>query len=49
LAERDDIVVVEVMVQTLDPAWWAGYRRSLEKRLLAQTERVVRAHEIQSL
>jgi hypothetical protein len=36
------------MVRTLDPAWWAGYRRSLEKRL-AQTELVVRAHEIQSL
>jgi len=46
--ERDDIVVVEVMVAELDKAWWARYRRGLEKRL-AQKHLVVRAHEIQSL
>ena len=46
--ERDDIVVVEVMVPELDKAWWARYRRALEKRL-AQKELVVRAHAIVSL
>ena len=46
--ERDDIVVVEVMVARLDREWWAAYRRHLEQRL-AQKELVVRAHEIQSL
>jgi hypothetical protein len=46
--ERDDSVVVEVMVEKLDRKWWAKYRRELEKRL-RQKELVVRAHEIQSL
>ena len=46
--EHDDIIVVEVMVEELDKAWWAGYRSELEKRL-KQKELVVRAHAIQSL
>lgn len=46
--ERDDIIVVEVMVEELDKPWWARYRRSLEKRL-RQKEIVVRAHRIESL
>ena len=46
--ERDDIIVVEVMVEELDNPWWARYRRSLEKRL-KQKELVVRAHRIESL
>jgi hypothetical protein len=48
LTEHDDIVVVEVMVPELDKAWWARYRRGLEKRL-GQKELVVRAHAIVSL
>ena len=31
--ERDDIVVIEVMVDELDKRWWARYRKKLEKRL----------------
>jgi hypothetical protein len=46
--ERDDIVVVEVMVEPLDKRWWTRYRRSLEKRL-RQKKLVVRAHDIESL
>jgi hypothetical protein len=46
--ERDDIVVYEVMVENLDPRWWAGYRNELEKRF-DQDELVVRAHEIARL
>ena len=46
--ERDDIIVVEVMVDTVDRKWWGAFRRRLEKRL-RQKEIVVRAHEVQRL
>ena len=46
--ERDDIVVIEVMVEALDKRWWARYRKTLEKRL-RQKELVVRAHRIEAL
>jgi hypothetical protein len=39
---RDDIVVYEVMAETLDEAWWRGYREALERRF-AQQSLVVRA------
>jgi len=42
---RDDIVVYEVMVETLDRRWWAQFRERLERRL-GEQELVVRAHEI---
>ena len=45
---RDDVVVFEVMVASLDRPWWARYRRALEGRF-AQQELVVRAHEIERL
>jgi hypothetical protein len=47
-AERDDIVVYEVMVDSLDPAWWAAYRRELERRF-EQDELVVRAQPMRRL
>jgi len=28
---HDDIVVFEVMTETLDPSWWRDYRRELER------------------
>ena len=40
--KRDDIVVYEVMTDTLDRAWWADFRRSLERHF-AQEELVIRA------
>jgi len=40
--KRDDIVVVEVMAQSLDRAFWADYRRELEE-LFHQDEIVIRA------
>ena len=46
--EHDDIVVYEVMVDELDGAWWAGYRRTLEMRF-AQEELVIRAQEMRRL
>ena len=45
---HDDIVVYEVMVDTLDEEWWRQYRRTLEQRF-AQKELVVRAQEIRRL
>ncbi len=42
---HDDIVVTEVMVEQLDPAWWARYRQKLEK-IFAQDEILIRASEI---
>lgn len=46
--ERDDIVIFEVMAESLDEAWWRAYRRELEARF-GQEELVVRAQEIRRL
>jgi len=46
--KRDDIVVVEVMAQSLDRAFWADYRRELEK-LFQQDEIVIRAQTYEAL
>jgi hypothetical protein len=45
---RDDIVVCEVMVETLDVQWWESYRRGLEQTF-AQQELVVRSQEMRRL
>lgn len=39
---KDDLAVFEVMVEDLDRAWWAGYRRVLERRF-RQDAIVIRA------
>ena len=46
--KRDDIVVVEVMAQSLDRAFWAGYRRELGE-LFHQDEIVIRAQTYEAL
>lgn len=46
--QRDDVVVVEVMVPRVDRTWWRRYRRQLEARF-QQDELVVRAYAIQRL
>lgn len=46
--ERDDIVVYEVMTESLDRAWWAQFRERLE-RDFRQDEVVVRAHRVERL
>jgi hypothetical protein len=45
---KDDIVVYEVMAETLDRPWWAGFRQALEAKF-AQEEMVVRAQRIELL
>jgi hypothetical protein len=41
---QDEVVMVEVIVETLDRAWWTLYRLELEKRF-RQQELMVRALE----
>lgn len=45
---RDDLVVMEVMTPVLDRAWWAEFRKELERRM-DQEEIVIRAHTIERL
>jgi hypothetical protein len=47
-AERDDIVIFEVMADWLDRGWWRTYRAELERRF-RQDEIVVRAREVELL
>jgi hypothetical protein len=46
--KRDDIVIVEVMVDALDRTWWKNYRRELEQ-LFCQDEIVFRAQPYEPL
>lgn len=45
---RDDVVLVEVMAESLEPAWWAAYRKELEARF-DQDEIMIRAIAMQRL
>ena len=45
---RDEIVVLEVMAETLDREWWRDYRGELERRF-RQDEVVIRASEVERL
>lgn len=45
---RDQVVVYEVMADTLDRGWWRAFREDLERRF-AQDELVVRAHPVERL
>jgi hypothetical protein len=45
---HDDVAVVEVMVESLDRAWWSRYREELAARF-RQTELVVRATPMEIL
>jgi hypothetical protein len=42
---KDQVVVYEVMVERLERAWWAKFRRALEAKL-QQQELVIRAQAI---
>lgn len=45
---RDEVVIVEVMAETLDRLWWREYRGELERRF-RQDEVVVRALPFEAL
>jgi hypothetical protein len=34
---RDDVVLFEVMVETVDRAWWTGYRQTLEREFAQES------------
>lgn len=42
---RDDVILVEVMVEATDAAWWARYREELERRF-RQERLLVRAIDV---
>jgi hypothetical protein len=42
---RDDLIIYEIMVDTLEEDWWREYRIILENRFQQQSL-VVRAHQI---
>ncbi len=46
--DRDEVVIVEVMVPTLDRDWWTGYRDELA-RIFEQQELVIRTMAIEML
>ncbi len=46
--ERDDVIVVEVMADSLDRNWWLGFRQRLEI-VMRQSEIVVRSQAIERL
>jgi hypothetical protein len=45
---REDLVIYEVMVETLEEDWWRDYRARLESRF-EQSSLVVRAHRVRLL
>ena len=45
---RDEIVVLEVMAETLERGWWRGFREELEARF-RQDEIVIRASAAERL
>ncbi len=45
---HDDIIIFEVMTDTLDRGWWREYRAELEK-LFEQDVVVVRAQDVEQL
>ena len=45
---RDELIIYEVMVETLDADWWRAYRACLEGRF-QQESLVIRSHELRLL
>ena len=35
--KKDDVIVVEVMIEVVDDGWWSGYRETLEARFRQET------------
>lgn len=45
---RDDVILVEVMAEATDAAWWATYRQELEQRF-SQEKLLIRATDVEIL
>jgi hypothetical protein len=48
VTQHDDVLVIEVMVETLDKAWWAKFRADLETTFRQQRV-IVRTYGIELL
>jgi hypothetical protein len=46
--DRDEIVVYEVMTESLDRDWWSRYRKTLERRF-RQDDIVIRSQTVERL
>ena len=46
--QHDDVLIIEVMVDTVDKSWWAAFRGDLE-RTFRQDRVIVRAQAIEVL
>jgi hypothetical protein len=46
--QQDDVIVVEVMTDSLDRDWWRKFRADLERRLSQKTI-LVRVQEVEAL
>jgi hypothetical protein len=46
--ERDELVVLEVVAESLDVDWWRNYRQQLERQF-RQDELLIRTHPIEVL
>ncbi|HPG89904.1 MAG TPA: hypothetical protein PLD46_09635 [Hyphomicrobium sp.] len=46
--QHDDVLVIEVMVETLDKTWWSDFRQQLEATF-RQSKVIVRAQPIELL
>ncbi len=46
--DRDEVVMCEVVVESLERGWWASYRTTLEKRF-GQRELMLRALPVERL
>lgn len=46
--QRDDVILLEVMADTVDHPWWTAYRKTLEQRF-GQDEILIRATDAQRL
>jgi hypothetical protein len=46
--DRDDIAVIEVMMETIEHEWWSDFRERL-KQQFNQDELIIRCQQIQCL
>jgi hypothetical protein len=46
--QEDELIIYEVMAETVDRAWWTDYRKSLEQQF-KQQEVLIRAQSIEIL
>ena len=46
--QQDDIVIYEVMSDSLDRGWWRAYKVDLERRF-KQQEIVIRVHQVEMI